>query len=410
MNTVRDKHTAMQPTSTPPTKRAGQELFERMVAVVKDYAIFMLDINGFIASWNEGARNIKGYEADEIIGSHFSRFYTAEDIQRGHPEEELAIATEKGRFEEEGWRVRKDGTQFWANVVITRVNDLSGVHIGFSKVTRDLTERRAYEESLKRMNENLEERVRVRTRELEIALNARDEFLSIASHELKTPLTSLLMQLQLARRRLEKSSKENPPQPELTQALDRSIKQTANLNGLVEELLDLSRIHVGTVNLNLESLNLSAVVETIIEQFAPSLAKAGCQIELHLESVVEGQWDRQRLGQVITNLTSNAIKYAPDTTIKITTKAIGNNAVFSIQDFGPGIDQANQQKIFERYGRVHPDRHIPGLGLGLFISRRIVEAHQGSIGVKSAPGEGSTFSVKLPRDLGTTKEATNATC
>lgn len=377
---------------------SSEARFKLMVEVVKDYAIFMLDTEGRVASWNEGARRIKGYEASEIIGSSFSRFYTPEDILRQHPQEELLIATATGRFEEEGWRVKKDGSRFWASVVITRLDDKEGSHAGFVKVTRDLTERKNAEIALKKANENLEQKVLDRTRELELALNARDEFLSIASHELKTPLTSLKLQLQLTQRDLKPSSEQSLPVEKILKAIDLSVRQVNSLSNLIEDLLDISRIRTGRFTLNFEELGLSEIIEEVVARFSQQLLAAGCVVDLQLDETVRGRWDRHRLEQVITNFISNAIKYAPRSPLCIETKWEGNEAAFSVQDFGSGIPKNLHQLIFDRFERVNHDSHVGGLGLGLFIVRRIIDAHHGTVRVESEQGKGSKFIVHLPKD------------
>jgi PAS domain S-box-containing protein len=373
--------------------RQSEERLRLMVSAVKDYAIFMLDPQGMIVSWNEGARRIKGYSAEEIIGSSFKRFYTPEDLARNHPDDELRIAIATGKFEEEGWRVKKDGSRFWANVLITRLDDEHGRHLGFVKVTRDLTERRKTEEELKKAYHGLEEKVRERTKDLEMALSVRDEFLSIASHELKTPLTSLKLQLQLGQRKM---TMPTVKPEELNRSLDICIKQVNSLGNLVDDLLEVSRIQSGWFSLNLETFNLGELVEEIISRFSQQLAVASCTVELRLDHSLEGSWDRQRLEQVIVNLISNAIKYAPRSPLVIETKMVNGEVVLKVRDFGPGISKEKQGKIFDRFERVNTDKNISGLGLGLFISKRIIESHQGQIEVESELGHGTEFTVRLP--------------
>jgi len=216
--------------------------FRALVETARDYAIFMLDPNGRVATWNEGAQRIKGYRANEIIGHHFSQFYIPEEVQAGKCEQELEVALREGRFEDEGWRLRKDGSRFWANVVIAPLRDQGGAHIGFSKITRDLTEQRAAEYDREQL---------ARTQE---ALRLRDEFLSIASHELRTPLAAL--QLQIDSVRLQGASLD----ARQASRLDRASRNLQRLSDLISTLLDVSRIAQGTLTLALRKVDLAAVV------------------------------------------------------------------------------------------------------------------------------------------------------
>ena len=350
--------------------RQSEERMRLMVEAVRDYAIFLLDPDGRVATWNVGAERLKGYKAGEIIGRHFSVFYPEEARRREHPAEELRRAKAEGRYEEEGWRVRKDGTQFWANVVITALVDQEGRHIGFTKVTRDFTETR-----------NL--------REAQLAVQLRDEFLATAGHELRTPLSALLMQVQgLARSaRVE--------DPKLKQRLEKAATAGERLEKLITQILDVSRINVGRLVLDRERMRLDDVVRDVIDRFADLAAEAQCPVVLRLEPV-EGLWDRVRLEQVITNLVTNALKYGKGNMVEVETLPEGESAVLRIVDHGIGIASDDQKRIFERFERAKGTREYGGFGLGLWISRSIVEAMGGSISVRSVPGEGSTFAVKLP--------------
>jgi PAS domain S-box-containing protein len=350
--------------------RQSEERMRLMVEAVRDYAIFLLDPDGRVATWNVGAERLKGYKAGEIIGRHFSVFYPEEARRREHPAEELRRAKAEGRYEEEGWRVRKDGTQFWANVVITALFDQEGRHIGFTKVTRDFTETR-----------NL--------REAQLAVQLRDEFLATAGHELRTPLSALLMQVQgLARSaRVE--------DPKLKQRLQKAATAGERLEKLITQILDVSRINVGRLVLDRERMRLDDVVRDVIDRFADLAAEAQCPVVLRLEPV-EGLWDRVRLEQVITNLVTNALKYGKGNPVEVETLPEGQSAVLRIVDHGIGIASDDHKRIFERFERAKGTREYGGFGLGLWISRSIVEAMGGSISVRSVPGEGSTFTVKLP--------------
>ncbi|MES2526596.1 MAG: PAS domain-containing sensor histidine kinase [Bdellovibrionota bacterium] len=374
----------------------SEERFRLMVNTVIDYAIFMLDAQGNVASWNEGAKRFKGYEADEIIGKHFSLFYSKEDVERKHPQFELQMALEESRYEEEGWRIRKDGTRFWASVVITRVNDSKGNLLGFSKVTRDLTEKKMNAEQLRLAYENLEKRIQLRTKDLEAALKSRDEFLSIASHELKTPLTSLKLQLQLSQKRIEKEPDSSPIKKDLARSLSVGVRQVNSLTGLVDDLLDVSRIQQGVLEFHKEEFNLTELVEEILYRFQEELKNARCVMLTKFDSEVKGKWDKSRIEQVIVNLISNAIKYAPGTEILVTTRKETSSGVVEVADQGPGIEPSKVETIFDRFTRVASTKNVGGLGLGLFITKRIVELHDGKINVETSPGQGAKFIVRLP--------------
>ncbi|MBL8954672.1 MAG: PAS domain-containing sensor histidine kinase [Myxococcaceae bacterium] len=363
-----------------------------MVSGVKDYAIFMLDPSGHVASWNEGAHRLKGYTEQEILGRHFSVFYPEVDQVSGKTERELETALATGRVEDEGWRVRKDGTQFWANVVITRVDDPEGGVLGFTKVTRDLTERKRAEEALRAANELLETRVRERTRELEHALRARDEFLSIASHELKTPLTGLKLQLQLSRRTLV-----NNELPKLVDAIDKSLRQTTTLEDLIEDLLDVSRVQTGRFELVVEDLDVAALIDDTTQRMALQLEYAEMPLTLDVDRTLTARWDRRRVSQVLMNLLTNAVKYAPGSPLEVKVAADGERVRIDVVDHGPGIAPDKQAVVFDRYERAGASPNAGGLGLGLYISRRIVEGHGGTLELVSAPGQGARFVARLPK-------------
>lgn len=381
-------------------KRAEEELEQRerrfrlMISGIQDYAIFMLDPAGRVASWNEGARRLKGYTEEEILGRSHAEFYAPEDRVAGKPQRMLERALTEGSVEAEGYRVRKDGTRFWASVVITRVMDRDGSVLGFTKVTRDLTERKRAEEALRAANEGLEERVRERTRALEAALKARDEFLSIASHELRTPLTALKLQLQVSIRNLRRQG-QVPSYDSLTASYGKLLKHSVALDELIEDLLDISRVQSGHLDLALSDVQVDALVQEVAARFAEQAATAGCELELHTQPLL-AHWDPRRIGQVLSNLISNAIKYAPNGPIRISLQRQGADAEIVVADTGPGIPIEHQGKIFERYERGLASRNVRGLGLGLYITRRIVEAHRGRIHVESELGKGARFVVVLP--------------
>ncbi|MDY7227811.1 PAS domain S-box protein [Hyalangium rubrum] len=358
--------------------RVSEERFRLLISGVKDYAIFMLDPRGYVVTWNEGAERINGYRAEEIIGQRFTRFYPEEEILAGKCDRELEVALREGRFEEEGWRLRKDGTRFWASVVITAIHDSAGRHSGFAKVTRDLTERRKLEEE------------RVRVAQAQEALRLRDEFLSIASHELKTPLTALQLQLHSLRDRVEALD------ARVVSKVDRAARSSERLSALIEALLDVSRIATGRFELNPQRFDLSEAVREAGERLREAATQAGCELLVKVPESLSGKWDRLRVEQVLTNLLSNAIKYAANAPIEVSLVQEEDTAVLEVSDRGPGIPEADLSRIFERFERAAEVRHYGGLGLGLYVVREIVKAHDGMVTAHNRPGGGACFTIRLP--------------
>ncbi|MFE8605155.1 sensor histidine kinase [Archangium violaceum] len=358
--------------------RQSEERFRALVTSVKDYAIFMVGPDGRVESWNLGAQRIKGYEAKEIIGQPITRFYPEEAVAQGRPWALLNEAAVAGRVEDEGWRVRKDGSLFWADVVITAVRDESGQLRGFAKVTRDLTERKRSEEE------------RLRLAQAQAAIRLRDEFLAIASHELKTPLTALQLQLHSLR------GKGGSLEPGVSTKLDRAARSTDRLAGLIETLLDVSRLSSGQLTLRPERTELLATVRDVAERLSEAAVQAECLLVVREGPSVEGTWDRLRIEQVISNLLSNAFKYAAGSQVELSVTREGAEAVLVVQDRGPGIAEKDVERLFNRFERAAPMKHYGGLGLGLYVAREIVQAHGGRISMENPPEGGARFTVRLP--------------
>ena len=528
-------------------RRAQQaDLFRVLVEQVVDYAIFALTPTGHIASWNAGAQRLKGYTADEIIGSSFERFYTPEDRAAGRPQRLLGIARTEGRVEDEGWRVRKDGSHFWADVVITALRDDAGRLVGFAKVTRDLTERRqseaerarraAAERAAGRVNRlqaataalaavsrpaqvadvlasegvaavgalaglvalvtpdgaGLEvksatgerpalldvhqvigadapdalaqawqtgrpvfaataerfvaaiplqverhtlgvismsfpaervldedergvllamgevgaqaiERARLyeaeqhARAEAEAAVHAQNEFLSIASHELRTPVAAVKATAQLAQRALERGQVEPPRTVRYLASIARAADR---LSTLVEDLLDVSRLRTGQLRLRRITLDLQPLVHELVTRSSSMAAGHELRLRAPAERLLVYA-DPVRIEQVIENLLSNAIKYSPaGGQIEVGLQPADDGVSLEVTDHGIGLPAGEEGRIFETFGRASnaADQQIPGLGLGLSICRQLVEAHGGRIWATS-PGEqqGTTVGVWLPR-------------
>ncbi|HET6583074.1 MAG TPA: PAS domain S-box protein [Nannocystaceae bacterium] len=382
--------------STEEELRQSEERLRLLVESVKDYAIFMLDPDGTIRSWNSGAQQIKGYTADEAIGRNFSMFYTPADVAAGHPQRELEIAGREGRHEEEGWRVRKNGELFRANVVLTAVYGPQMDLRGFAKVTRDLTEMRRIEHQA-RLAEQEVAQERDRVNEAQRMVQLRDEFISVAAHELRTPLTALQLKLQGIEHTLEKEASPPPgTHAKLSERLHGALRQVDRLTALVERLLDVSRIVSGSFVMKLEPMDLAAVVRQVVDDLREAAQQSGSELRLATDGDIVGRWDVARLEQVVVNVVSNAIKYGGGEPIDVGVEKVGRVARIVVTDRGIGIAQNDIDRIFGRFERAAPSRHYGGLGLGLYVTRNIVEAHGGSISVSSRAGQGSTFAIELP--------------
>jgi PAS domain S-box-containing protein len=352
--------------------------FRLLVESVRDYAIFHLDTEGVIRSWNAGAERIKGYRADEIIGEHFSIFYPEGDVVAGKPARELVIAAEEGKYEEEGWRVRKDGSTFWANVVITALREPSGELVGFAKVTRDLTERKRAEEH------------RAKLLAAEEAVAIRDEFMRVAAHELKTPLTGAKMGVQLLRRSL-KNMKLTDGQ---TLALDTIGTQVNKLAMLVARLLDTTRLDAGVLPLDRIDVDLVKLVSTGAELWRTLSDKHDIVVTCAPERLV-ARVDPMRIEEVLSNLVDNAIKYSPaGGRVEVGLEEGPGTAIITVRDHGIGVAPEHRSKLFERFYQAHPDRS--GMGLGLHITRGFVEMHGGTIAAEFPEDGGTRFVVRLP--------------
>lgn len=491
----------------------SEERFHLLVEGVKDYAIFMLDLNGCIVSWNAGAERIKGYQASEILGQHFSCFYTDEDIKQGKPEQELRVAKTSGRFEGEGWHVHKDGSQFWANAVITALCDQTGKLRGFSRVTRDITEHKRAEErsrlfesvvvnandavliteaepientgprilyvnkaflrmtghsledvlgktprilqgpntnqaaldkirtALKRwkpvrvevinyrkdgsefwvelniapvmdetgwythwisVQRDITDRKRVEE-EIYKALEKEKElselksrFISMASHEFRTPLTTILSSAELLEYYGHMSTEK-----EKFELFLQIRTATQRMTQLLNDVLAINRSEAGKLELKPISLHLEKFCEDLIKELQ---LNAGDEYTISLST--QGQctnvWmDENILRHIFTNLLSNAIKYSPQGgTINFEFAYQDGEVIFQVKDRGIGIHPEDQQLLFEPFHRAKNVGNIPGTGLGLSIVKRLVDLHKGSIALASQVGVGTTFIVTLPLNIG----------
>jgi PAS domain S-box-containing protein len=372
---------------TPGAVADGGGLHQLLVESVRDYAIFALDPQGHVASWNEGAQRIKGYTADEIIGRHFSIFYPPERIAERFPEHELQVARQVGRFEDEGWRIRQDGSRFWANVVITALRDASGTLVGFAKVTRDLTERRAAEE--RRVSDAR------RVAAAEAANRTKSEFLASMSHELRTPLNAIGGYADLLMEGLY-----GPVAAEQHAALQRIRRSQQHLLTIISDLLNYSRIEAGQITYDVGPVAVVAMLDAVGAMIEPQAIRRGLTLErgpCPPQAVV--RVDRPRTEQILLNVLSNAVKFTPGGgQIVVSCDRRGDRVTVRIRDTGPGIPADQLEAVFEPFvqlGRTLNSAH-EGTGLGLAISRDLARAMGGDLTAESTPGVGSTFILTLP--------------
>jgi PAS domain S-box-containing protein len=360
--------------------RLSEERFRLLVESVMDYAIFMLDPDGYVTTWNTGAERMKGYKADEIIGQHFRTFYPPEMQALRHPEHELEIAVREGRYEEEGWRIRKDGTAFWANVVITALFDHDHHLVGFGKVTRDITERRQAEAARDRAAAELAE---INER-LRAANEETGDFLAITAHELHSPVTAMTGAAELLADHWDDLGEAD--RAENFQNLTRSARRTRRL---LDELLMASRLEAGQLEVRVEPVALGpAIAEAVAGAEQPVTVAGG-------DDAVEVRADRVRIVQILGNLLANAARYGePPITVE---SRVGDDAVeIRVCDAGRGVPADLEPRLFRKFVRG-AGRRDRGTGLGLFIVRELSRRQGGDAWYERDADGRPCFCFTLPR-------------
>lgn len=360
--------------------KESEEKSRLLVDSVKDYAILMLNPDGVIMSWNKGAERIKGYKANDIIGKHFSVFYNKEAIESGFPQFELKQALAEGHFEDEGWRIKKDGTAFWANVVISPIYTLERHLLGFAKITRDLTERRRNEELM------------LRNQELVRINNELDNFVYTASHDLKSPITNLeglLAALQ------EDLGAESNSHNKLLEMMERSI---LSLKNVIADLADVVKLR--EENQHREHIDIADLIDEVRLSLQEAIVEKNVKIDVDLSGFSKFFYSRKNLRSILFNLISNGIKYSdrkrePVIGIKTYISDKGER-VISVSDNGLGIESKYRDKIFSLFKRLHD--HVDGSGVGLYIVKKILDSSGDRISLKSEVGMGSAFNVYFKAD------------
>lgn len=348
----------------------------RLIDEVQDYAIILLDIDGTIRNWNQGANRIKGYEFNEIIGKNFTLFYTKEDILNGKPFELLRNAEKHGRATDEGWRVRKDGTLFWASVTITALHNEDGYVTGFGKVTRDLTDKL----------------VANRIRETEVRTKEIEQFAYVVSHDLQEPIRTVRNYIEvLCEDCLEDLSED------AMKYLDSINRAMERMQQMVIVMLDFSRLGKDKI---LKEVDLKELVENVRSDLALKLNEKEACFEVDLKGKIKAY--ETEFSQLILNLLTNALKFQkPDTKpeIMIGMEEKADEYVFHFKDNGIGIAPENQEKVFRVFQKLHRSNQYEGHGIGLANCKKIVDMHLGRIWVESELGKGSTFYFSISSKL-----------
>jgi len=354
-----------------------------LVGSVQDYAIFTMDPEGRVTSWNPGAEHLLGFREEEVLGRAMAVFFTPDDRQAGAPEAEMKKAAETGRASDDRWHVRQDGTSFFANGVTSALRDGQGALLGFSKIMRDRTDH-------KRMEEELHQRAEALAR----ADRDKDEFLAVLAHELRNPLAPISYALHL----LDEQGLSESARQHTRRIVERQVGRLARL---IDDLLDVSRIRTGKVELRRDPIELGALVAHTVEIARPVFEERGHELSVSLpEEPVWLEADPVRLEQVLSNLLNNAIKFTEDGgTISIAAERQAHEIILRVKDTGVGITPDLLPRIFDLFtqGDRSLDRSRDGLGIGLTLSRRLVELHGGTIEAHSEGlGKGSEFVVRLP--------------
>lgn len=361
------------------------EMSKLAIDSMADYAVYILDKKGIILSSNCGAKNLTGFQANEVVGTHFARFYTMEDIARKHPEYELRQAKLLGRFEEEALRVRKDGTQFWAHIILNRLNDQNGNHIGYSKITRDLTNQKNHEHALR-----MAEITALKTSKL------KSQFIADISHEIRTPLGAMLGFAEFLR-------KDDISPEDRRHYLDIILKNGKSLNRVINDVLDFSKIEAGRIDIEMGEFKLNDVIEEVIELFHVQCLSKDIALKFNKNPEIDMvTTDINRLRQVLNNIISNAVKFTFEGSITISVEKISgnqeaNNFRIVVSDTGMGLNEEEVMKIFQPFSQAGKSQKAGcGTGLGLVLSRKIAEALGGDVElIQTQAGVGSIFGIRF---------------
>ncbi|GMU21943.1 MAG: hypothetical protein AMXMBFR13_20310 [Phycisphaerae bacterium] len=357
---------------------ANMDRYRLIVDSAEDFAIFMLDPHGHILSWNPGAQQITGYGDDEVIGQHFSILFTPEDMKQNRPQQEMQQAQALGRAVEEQWHLRKDGGRFWASGILTAMRDEAGELVGFSKVMRDITDRKRTEEMLDRQ-----------ARDLARSNAELEEFAAVISHDLRSPLLAIGGCAQLI-----KDQYTEILDDEGRELIDMIQDGVGRMGRIIRDLLSFAR--ATSISNHFVPVQAEAILEQAEADLREQIEKSGALITHDPLPPVIG--NETQLAQVLTNLIGNAIKYRSQQPprVHVSAERRGGEWLFRVRDNGMGIEPEHHQRIFAMFQRLHGDGDYEGTGIGLSICKKIVEHHGGRIWVESRPGDGSLFQFTIP--------------
>ncbi len=366
--------------------RESEERFRLLVEEAKDYAIWMMDTAGCVASWNLGGAQLMGYAADEIVGRHVSCFFPPQERVEGKPEEAIENASVHGRFETEGWRLRKDGSRFFANVVTTALRDATGRLLGFSIISRDTTEDRRRELEL----------TQARDAALE-ASRLKSAFVANVTHEIHTPLNIILGYADLMAERLAELGDERVN--DYAEPVRRAGKR---LLDTVASILEISRIEAGAYRVDPKPIVLAEFIGRLLEEFRLLAARKGLALSAEIdEPQATVRFDEGCLSNALTNLLQNAIKFTEHGEVVVRLGRDARGALcLEVRDTGVGIDAAYLPHIFDAFSQENPGltRRFEGVGLGLSLVRKYLELNGAELKVTSEKGKGSTFTIRFTRD------------
>lgn len=373
---------------------SAKDINSLFIEQIKDYAIFATDTKGIITAWNIGAERLKGYTEEEIVGKFYGILHPYEYQRAGLPEKELELALQNGTFEAEDWRKRKDDSLFWATVTLTPIFDKDGTHIGYTKVTGDITKQKELQDKLAERQQGVLEQ---KNKELQKTNLDLDNFIYTASHDLRSPIINIDGLMSLLKEELIESNCFSPETEELVQRIINSVDR---FKRIIEDLTNISKLQKDfEEGSSSEIINIKEIYEEIMADIGLFPKPKNCFISTDFQ-VNQLRFSKKNFRSILYNLISNAVKYQSpdrDCVIHIQTELEEPYVILRIRDNGLGINKRNQEQLYSMFRRFH--NHVEGSGVGLFMVKRIIENAGGKIDVESEEGSGTEFKVYLKADL-----------